>query len=66
MQWPGEGTEFHLSHGELIGVLVANGFRVDALHEIVPPAPTAIVDQYLPADWVARWPAEEVWLATKT
>jgi hypothetical protein len=30
-------------------VLVANGFRVDALHEIVPPAPTAIVDENPPA-----------------
>src|SRR6185437_3386930 len=33
--WPGEaGTEFHLPHGEWIALLRANGFEIEALHEL--------------------------------
>ena len=66
MHWPGEGTEFHLPHGQMIAVLLRCGFRIDALHEVRPPDPARGADQYIGAEWAARWPVEEVWLATKS
>src|SRR4029453_1994469 len=34
VEWPGGGVEFHPSHGEWVRVLGANGFVVQALHEL--------------------------------
>jgi SAM-dependent methyltransferase len=57
-------VEFHLPHGEMIGVLVASGFEVVALHELYVPAGRADVP-YISAEWGRRWPVEEIWRARK-
>jgi SAM-dependent methyltransferase len=63
----GEGVEFHPGHGEWIRVLTANGFVVDALHELYAPDGTPDHAYYdiATADWARRWPVEDLWVATK-
>jgi SAM-dependent methyltransferase len=69
MEWPGEdeGVNYHLAHGELIRILTANGLEVLALHERLAPASTEDHEYYdfITAEWAARWPAEEIWVARK-
>jgi SAM-dependent methyltransferase len=68
VEWPGGGVEFHPSHGEWIRVLGANGFVVQALHELYAPADAATHQYYgiATADWASRWPAEDLWAARLT
>ena len=65
VQWPGGGTEFHPSHGDWIRVLRANGFVVDALHELYAPADAATHAYYdiATAQWARQWPVEDLWTA---
>ncbi len=67
-EWPGEeGIEFHLAHGEMINVLRASGFEVEALHELCAP-PSAETHEYcdfVTADWARQWPSEEICSARK-
>ena len=65
LEWPGdEGTDFHLPHGEMIGLLRRTGFEVEALHELyAPEGPDDEVEFYTRRGWAKRWPAEEVWVA---
>lgn len=67
VSWPGGGTEHHPGHGEWIRLLVGAGLVVDALHELHPPAGAATHPDYeiVTADWAARWPAEDLWVAHK-
>jgi len=68
IRWPGDdGVEFHPGHGEWIRVLTANGFTVDALHELYAPDGTPDHEYYdvATADWARRWPVEDLWVATK-
>jgi SAM-dependent methyltransferase len=46
VEWPGGGVEFHPSHGDWIRVLGANGFVVQALHELYAPADAATHQYY--------------------
>ncbi|MEO8106496.1 MAG: class I SAM-dependent methyltransferase [Actinomycetes bacterium] len=66
--WPGGGVEYHLSHGEWIGVLRRHGFTVAALHELYPPDGVEPPDYYeiVSARWAGNWPAEELWVADLT
>lgn len=68
VQWPDSpGTEYHLSHGDWIRVLRANGLGIEDLIEIQAP-PDAVTHGYyddVTADWARRWPAEEIWVARK-
>jgi SAM-dependent methyltransferase len=63
--WPGGGTEHHPSHGEWLRIMRSEGFVVDALHELVVPAGTSGPEFYeiASAEWAARWPAEDLWVA---
>jgi SAM-dependent methyltransferase len=63
--WPGGGVEHHPGHGQWIATLRGAGFVVDALHELYPPAGATDPDFYeiVGAEWAARWPAEDVWVA---
>jgi SAM-dependent methyltransferase len=66
--WPGEkGMEYHLSHGDWIGLLRANGFEIERLIE--PPAPPdAEVHpyyDYATPEWAWKWPVEEIWVARR-
>ena len=68
IQWPDTpGTEYHLSHGDWIRLLRANGFEIDDLIE-PQAAPDATTHGYyddIPVAWARRWPAEEIWVAHK-
>jgi SAM-dependent methyltransferase len=66
-QWPGEGVEYHLPHGEWIRLLRANGFEILDLIEIQAPADAETHDHYayVTAEWGRKWPAEEIWVARK-
>jgi SAM-dependent methyltransferase len=68
VRWPGsEGVEFHPGHGEWIRVLRANGFAVDALHELYAPEGRSDHEFYdvATAEWARKWPVEDLWAATK-
>jgi SAM-dependent methyltransferase len=64
-EWPGEGVEYHLSHGDWIRLLRANGFEILDLIEIQAPpaAETHMRYDYVSAEWARKWPAEEIWRA---
>jgi SAM-dependent methyltransferase len=68
VEWSGGGVEFHPSHGEWIRVLGANGFVVQALHELYAPADAATHQYYgiATAQWASQWPAEDLWAAQLT
>lgn len=64
--WPTDsGIEFHLTHGEWIRLLRANGFTVEALHELRPPAQATTRYPFVTLDWARRWPCEEAWCARR-
>jgi SAM-dependent methyltransferase len=68
IEWPDTGeVEFELPHGELIDLLVANGFQLDRLVELYAgaDAETHVHYKWVTADWARQWPAEEIWVATK-
>jgi SAM-dependent methyltransferase len=56
-----ESTEFHLSHGDWIRQLRANGFEVLELLELRPPAGARTSYGFVTAEWARQWPCEEVW-----
>lgn len=62
-----DGVEYHPSHGDWIAVLRANGFVVEALHELIADAANQ-QDFYEIADdeWARHWPAEDLWVARLT
>jgi SAM-dependent methyltransferase len=64
-EWPGEGVEYHLSHGDWIRLLRANGFEILDLIEIQAPADAETHQYYgyVSAEWAKQWPAEEIWRA---
>ena len=65
-EWPDSpGIEFHLSHGDWIGVMRSNGFEVEGLIEVRPPESATTRYPWVTLDWARRWPAEEVWKARK-
>jgi len=66
--WPDEeGVEFHLPHGKWIELLRANGFELEALHELRAPegAHESVYYDYVDVAWARSWPAEEIWVARK-
>jgi SAM-dependent methyltransferase len=67
VRWPGGGVEFHPSHGDWVRLLRRSGFVVEALHEIFAPADGGDHPFYeiVSARWATRWPAEELWVATR-
>jgi len=67
VRWPGGGIEFHPSHGDWVRLLRRSGFVVEAMHEIYAPADGGDHPFYeiVSAQWATRWPAEELWVATR-
>jgi len=64
--WPDGGVEFHISHGDMIRLLRANGFEVEDLIELyAPDAAAGSSFNYAPAGWSRQWPVEEIWKARK-
>jgi SAM-dependent methyltransferase len=68
VHWPGGGIEFHPSHGDWVRLLRGSGFAVEAMHEIYAPPDSGDHPFYeiVSAAWAASWPAEELWVATRT
>jgi SAM-dependent methyltransferase len=65
-QWSeSDGIEYHLSHGDWIRLLLANGFEILDLIEIQAPADAVTHPHYayVTADWARKWPSEEIWRA---
>ncbi len=65
MEWPGEGVEFHPTHGGWIRLLRAAGFEVEALIELTAPPAAEGSRHDQPAAWARRWPVEDLWVARK-
>ncbi|TML86395.1 MAG: class I SAM-dependent methyltransferase [Actinobacteria bacterium] len=68
LEWPGEDSvEYHPTHGEWIEVLRANGFEIEALHELYAPEEMrdAAYEDLVTGDWGRQWPAEDLWVARK-
>ncbi|BCJ63174.1 class I SAM-dependent methyltransferase [Polymorphospora rubra] len=65
LEWPGEGVEFHLPHGEMIRLLRRCGFEVEDLIEVRAPEGAQTAYDFVGLDWARRWPTEEVWFARK-
>ena len=66
IEWPdGQGVEFHLSHGDMIRLLRANGFEVLDLVELRPGEDATTGYPFVTLDWARRWPSEEVWRARR-
>jgi len=68
-EWTGAPeVEFHLGYGDWIRLLRDNGFEVEDLLEVRPPAdaePIPPFDDIVALEWARRWPCEEVWKARK-
>jgi SAM-dependent methyltransferase len=66
-EWPGEGVEYHLSHGHWIKLLRENGFEILDLIEIQAPPEAETHPRYdfVTAGWARKWPSEEIWRARK-
>jgi len=67
VQWPGGGVEFHPSHGAWTRILRANGFVIEALHELYAPAAARTPAYYdiSSPDWASRWPIDDLWVARR-
>jgi SAM-dependent methyltransferase len=65
-EWPDDpSVEFHLGHGEMLGLLRASGFEVEELLEVRPPEGSTTRFDLATLEWARRWPCEEVWKARK-
>jgi len=61
-EWPGEeAVDFHLPHGEMLGLLRQTGFEVEALHELQAPQGREETPFFVSRSWARRWPCEDVW-----
>ncbi|MDH3641966.1 MAG: class I SAM-dependent methyltransferase, partial [Gammaproteobacteria bacterium] len=60
---PGE-TEFHLTHGAWIDLLLENEFCIDRLVELGAPQDAKTHYSWADAQWAQSWPTEEVWCVT--
>jgi SAM-dependent methyltransferase len=65
-EWPDDDSvEFHLTHGDWVRLLRANGFEIEDLIEIQAPEGATTRADYVSPDWARRWPSEEVWKTRK-
>lgn len=68
VSWPGGGVEFHPSHGDWVRLLRRFGFVVETLRELYAPPEAGDHPFYeiVSREWATQWPAEELWVATRT
>ena len=65
-EWPDDtSVEFHIGYGDMIRLLRGNGFEVEDLIEVRPPADAISRRPNAPIEWARRWPVEEIWKARK-
>ena len=66
VEWPDDhSVEFHLPHGELIALLRASGFEIEALVEVQPAENATTRFPHVTLDWARQWPCEEIWKVRK-
>jgi SAM-dependent methyltransferase len=66
LEWPtDQSVEFHLAHGDWIRLLHGNGFEIEDLVELWPPAGATTRFPFVTYEWARQWPSEEVWKARK-
>jgi SAM-dependent methyltransferase len=66
LEWTDDNSvNFHLSHGDWIELLRANGFEIERLAELYPPEGATTTFPYATTEWARQWPTEEVWIARK-
>lgn len=58
-------VEFHVTHGDWVRHLRANGFVLEDLIELRPAAGARPKHSFATLDWARRWPSEEIWIARK-
>ena len=59
-------VEFQLTYGEWIRLFRANGFAVEDLIELRPPADAVTAfEEYVTLDWARDFPAEHIWKVRK-
>jgi len=60
----GEGTvDFQIPYGDWVRTIRRHGFVIEDLVELrAPVGATTTYDEFVPADWARRWPAEEIWV----
>ncbi|MGH9185642.1 MAG: SAM-dependent methyltransferase, partial [Acidimicrobiales bacterium] len=58
-------VELHLSTGDTIRLLRANGFEIEDLIEVRPPEGARTTYPFVTAEWAQQWPCEEVWKGRK-
>ena len=67
LRWPDtDSSEYHVSHGDMIKILRANGFEVLDLVELYAPEGATTSYTFVSPEWSRAWPAEEIWIARKT
>jgi SAM-dependent methyltransferase len=65
-EWPDDDSvEFHLPHGEMVGLLCDCGFEIEGLAELRPPEGATTRYPFVTLEWARKWPCEEVWKARK-
>jgi SAM-dependent methyltransferase len=67
VHWSGGGIEFHPSHGDWVRLLRDSGFVVEAMREMYAPPDSRDHPFYeiVSGAWATKWPAEELWVATR-
>lgn len=65
LDWPDGSVNFSLSSGNWIRLLRANGFEVEDLIEVQPPAGATTSFPIVTPEWARQWPCEEIWKAVK-
>lgn len=65
-KWDEESVDFMLPYGEWIRLFRANGFEIEDLIELRPPADAASTyGFYAPLSWARRFPAENLWVVRR-
>lgn len=65
-RWEGNIVEYQHPYGEWIRLFRRNGFTVEDLIELRPPARARTTfDHLAPLSWARRWPAEHIWKVRK-
>jgi SAM-dependent methyltransferase len=60
-----DSVDFQLPYGEWVRLFRANGFELEDLIELRPPAGATTTYDLVALEWARRWPAENIWKARK-
>jgi hypothetical protein len=61
-----DAVSYQLTYGDWIRLFRGNSFEVEDLIELqAPENATTTYEDFAPADWARRWPAENIWKLRK-